>query len=93
MTPPDIAEALAFALAAVEDERATHAAMLDRLAALAREAVCLFERGDRQGCHEACRRALDLAHDALGDCDAFEPLVAVLGYSDPEPALGGRGLA
>ena len=87
MTAPDIAAALALALEAVKDERELHAAMLDRLAALASQAVLRFNAGDRQGSHEACKEALDLAHDALGDCEAFEPLCAVLGYSDPEPGV------
>jgi hypothetical protein len=82
LTAPDIAGALALALEAVKDERELHAAMLDRLAALASTAVQRFEAGDRQSCHDACKQALDLAHDALGDCEALEPLCAMLGYSD-----------
>jgi hypothetical protein len=31
---------------------------------------------------------LDLAHLALGECDAFEPLVAMLGYDEPGPESG-----
>ena len=88
MTAPDIARALADALEAVEYERVTHAAMLLQLAALARAAVRLFDLGDTAACHITCKEALDLAHIALGDCDAFDPLCAMLGYSDPAPESG-----
>lgn len=90
MTAPDIAEALASALEAVQDERETHQAMLLRLEALARAAVRLFELGDTAACHQTCREALDLAHLALGDCESFEPLCLLLGYDDPSPDDNGQ---
>jgi hypothetical protein len=85
LTAPDIARELAAALEAIQDERETHQAMLLRLEALAKTAVRLHELGDTAACHVTCREALDLAHLALGDCEAFDPLVTLLGYSDPEP--------
>jgi hypothetical protein len=80
-----VAQALAVALEAVEEERVSHAAMLIRLAALAHAAVRLHELGDLPGCHLTCKEALDLAHVALGECEAFDPLCAALGYDDPAP--------
>ena len=68
---PDIAEALATATDAIRDERELHSAMLDSLYAHVTAAAELHARGDVAGSHERCKLALDLAHDALGDCDAW----------------------
>jgi len=82
---PDIAGALASALQAVKDERDSHAAMLDRLAGFMNAAAQQHAAGDIAASHLNCKEALDLAHLALGECDAVEPLCAMLGYVEPDP--------
>jgi len=82
---PDIAGALASALQAIKDERETHAAMLDRLGGFVNAAAQQHAAGDIAAAHLNCKEALDLAHLALGECDAIEPLAAMLGYEDPDP--------
>lgn len=87
MATQAITSALNVALRAIADERATHAAMLDNLTSYVIDAVSLHDSGDVAGSHERCRQAIDLAYDALCDCEPVEPLAAALGYEDPEPQL------
>lgn len=82
---PDLAEALATAQTAIADEKETHALALDNLREVVSEAAHQFQAGDVAGSHADIARALDLAHELLGECDAIESLAAVLGYEDPEP--------
>lgn len=84
---PDLAEALASALQAIADEKETHALALDNLRDLTSEAAQQFHAGNVAGSHFSIARALDLAHELLGECDAIEPLAAVLGYEDPAPGV------
>ncbi|HEX2870247.1 MAG TPA: hypothetical protein VHP33_03305 [Polyangiaceae bacterium] len=86
---PDVAEALASALQAIADEKETHALALDNLARVTGDAAQQFGAGDVPAAHASIAKALDLAHELLGECDAIEPLAAVLGYEDPEPAMNG----
>lgn len=80
---PDVAEALASALQAIADEKETNGLALDNLAAVVRESAEQFGAGNVAGAHFGIARALDLAFELLGECDAIEPLAAVLGYEDP----------
>jgi hypothetical protein len=83
---PDIAAALSSALQAIADERETHAHALDNLARVTRESAEQHHAGNLAASHASIARALDLAFELLGECDAIEPLAAMLGYSDPEPS-------
>lgn len=82
---PDLAAALASAHAAIADEKETHALALDKLRDIVSHAAQRFHTGDVAGAHVSIAHALDLAHEVLGECDAIEPLAALLGYEDPEP--------
>ncbi len=87
MTAPDVAAARDAALTAIHEEKETHALALDNLAATVRGACEAFTAGDVQASHVSIARALDLAHELLGTCEPLEPLAAILGFEDPEPAL------
>ncbi len=77
--------ALTQALEAISDERDTHDAMLSRLTRELLAVVALHANGDAQGAIARCPELLNLAYDALGDCEAVEPLTSLIGYVEPEP--------
>lgn len=72
-------------LSAISDERDTHEAMLGSLTRELLNVVSLYSSGDAEGAIARCPALLDLAHDALGDCEDIEPLTTLVGYVQPEP--------
>lgn len=82
---PEVAAALAQATEAIRAEREEHTAKLDALCSHVTGAAQLHASGDIAGAHASVAKALDLAFDALGECNAIEPLAALIGYVDPDP--------